>query len=305
MESTALVAMTEEEARTQIQRIKSHYQSFWFQLSEFHNRKGWLALGYSSFKACVETELGLSERRAYQLLDAASIRTDLDTEHMFSIDQATEGQLRELKALEPEQRVEVARQIDFASTSVREVREIVNEVKSPAHVSYNSGNNEWYTPSEYIEAAREVLGTIDLDPASSDLANRIVGASRYYTIEDDGLSKAWAGKVWMNPPYSADLVGKFTGRLAYYVESEEVPEAIVLVNNATETTWFRTLIQVASAVAFPQSRIRFIDPQGNPTGAPLQGQAVIYIGGNRECFASVFSRFGWVAFGDQTGRFCS
>jgi len=34
-----------------------------------------------------------------------------------------------------------------------------------AHVSYNSGENEWYTPPEFIASAREVLGTISLDPA--------------------------------------------------------------------------------------------------------------------------------------------
>src|SRR2546430_17584816 len=62
-------------------------------------------------------------------------------------------------------------------------------------------SNEWYTPSKYIETAREVLGSIDLDPASCELANRTVKADKYYTKEDDGLSKEWHGNVWLNPPY--------------------------------------------------------------------------------------------------------
>lgn len=162
------------------------------------------------------------------------------------------------------------------------------------HVSYNSGNNEWYTPPEYIAAACEVMGGIDLDPASSEIANRIVGAGTFYTAEDDGLAKAWSGRVWMNPPYASELIGAFTGKLAGSVRAGAVPTAIVLVNNATETGWFGDVIGVASAVCFPRSRVRFWQPDGR-TSAPLQGQAIIYIGPEPERFREVFGAFGWTA----------
>ena len=68
------------------------------------------------------------------------------------------------------------------------------------HIKNNSGNNEWYTPGYIIEAAKKVLGTIDLDPASSDIANSIIKANIYYTIENDGLTKEWFGNIWLNPP---------------------------------------------------------------------------------------------------------
>lgn len=162
------------------------------------------------------------------------------------------------------------------------------------HVAHNSGNNEWYTPAEYIEAARRVMGGIDLDPASSAIANEVVNAGNFYTAEDNGLEYPWFGCVWMNPPYASELVGEFADKMAWEYRQGNVTEAIVLINNATETRWFRTLIDAASAVAFPSSRVKFWKPDGD-LGAPLQGQAIIYLGNAPGVFLSEFRTFGWGA----------
>jgi phage N-6-adenine-methyltransferase len=166
------------------------------------------------------------------------------------------------------------------------------------HVSHSSGNNEWYTPPEFIEAARLTMGDIDLDPASSDKANEIVQAQAYYTAEDDGLSHSWRGRVWMNPPYASNLIGEFCRRLQRYVMNERITEACVLVNNATETGWFNALLSVASAICLVRGRVKFIDADGNPSGSPLQGQVVLYVGPNVARFASAFGQFGAMLYVD-------
>ncbi len=63
--------------------------------------------------------------------------------------------------------------------------------KREAKVQHNSGLQEWYTPDGFVEAARDVLGEIELDPASSEAAQRTVNATVYYTKQDDGLAHDW------------------------------------------------------------------------------------------------------------------
>lgn len=74
---------------------------------------------------------------------------------------------------------------------------------------HSADSSEWYTPPEILDPARALLGGIDLDPASSELANRAVCSNKIYTEADDGLSKPWVRfdgrvdeecNVFMNPP---------------------------------------------------------------------------------------------------------
>jgi len=138
------------------------------------------------------------------------------------------------------------------------------------------------------------MGSIDLDPASSEIANDTVQAAEFYTKDEDGLNKAWKGNIFLNPPYAAELIKHFAKKYAGEVAAGRIAAGIVLVNNATETGWFRDLVECANAVLFTSGRIKFLDPNGKP-GAPLQGQAILYTGENTGSFLREFSKFGWGA----------
>jgi len=189
----------------------------------------------------------------------------------------------------PEEEKESARHaIEEEGATVKEaVKEAVRN-----HRTLGTGENEWYTPSEYIEMARLVMNGIDLDPASSEAANATVKASRIFTAEDDGLTKDWSGKVWMNPPYSRDLMPAFVEKLSQSFIDGQIESAVMLSHNNTDTRWFHRISEVASAICFPKTRIRFY--RGDEIAAPTNGQAFFYLGNNPELFAEKFSEIGLV-----------
>jgi len=163
------------------------------------------------------------------------------------------------------------------------------------HVTNNSGKVDWYTPPEWLALAREVLGEIDLDPASSAAANEHVGANRYFDAEGDGLDpeRKWRGHVWMNPPYDSACAA-FIERLVSEFEAGNVTEAIVLVNNSTDSQWGQRLLSAAGAICFPSGRISFVDGAGGPSKSPLQGQMFCYLGKRIAAFRNAFGPKGVV-----------
>jgi phage N-6-adenine-methyltransferase len=211
--------------------------------------------------------------------------------------------IEKLKQVEPGIEHEVIRGHSPAKSVVVEAakfvetapEEAITILRGKAHVANNSGGIEWYTPAQYIEPARQLFGgVISLDPCSSYEANQVVRAESYYTVEDDGLLFDWHGNIWMNPPYETRMVVPFVEHLSRQFECGNVKQAVTLVNNATETRWFQTLIEHASAIAFIQGRIQYWRP-GQEANSPLQGQAIVYHGPYYSQFRLSYSSLGWTA----------
>lgn len=191
-------------------------------------------------------------------------------------------------------RVHANRQVLLNEQSTFHLEDAISSLAKPkaAHVSHNSGENEWYTPPKFIEAAREVMGGIDTDPASSKIANKTVKAKTFYTVENDGVEQEWGQRVWINPPYSQPQITEFCDVLVEKLGTGEVQEACALVNNATETAFGQKLLNICAAVCFPSGRIKFLDKHGDAKGTPLQGQMIVYFGDDADKFCSEFAGFG-------------
>jgi ParB family chromosome partitioning protein len=158
-----------------------------------------------------------------------------------------------------------------------------------------TGEYERYTPGQYMEMARTVMGTIDLDPASCDVAQRIVRATAFFTEKEDGLLQEWNGNVWLNPSYHRDLGPQFVSKLVYELSTGRVTQAIMLTNNSTDTDWFREAMSACQAICFVKGRIPFLDRDGVPELNPTQGQTFFYYGADLERFSSEFCKIGFLS----------
>lgn len=158
---------------------------------------------------------------------------------------------------------------------------------------HSSTTNEWYTPQKYVDAAREVMGGIDLDPCGTTTSNETVRAKIVYTESIDGLGMKWNGRVWLNPPYGRQ-VAKWVDKLLWEFDLGHVTEAVLLVNAVPDRKWFKRLFRFQ--ICFVDHRIRFLRPDGTPGPSPTHGNAIVHLGGidGGRGFMGSFDRFGTI-----------
>ncbi len=131
-----------------------------------------------------------------------------------------------------------------------------------AHQSARAGKDEWLTPPDILAA----LGPFDLDPCAP-VVRPWPTAAQHFTILDNGLVRAWHGRVWLNPPF---------GRAAatWMRRMVEHGNGIALLPARTETEMFyETVWFAADAVLFLQGRPHFHHVDGKRasfnSGAPI------------------------------------
>jgi len=157
-------------------------------------------------------------------------------------------------------------------------------------VNQDSGNYEYYSPPEIIEAVRVVMGGIDLDPASSVKANQIVKATNFFF--DNGLVRPWLGNVWMNHPFSRVNNPLWVNKLVSEYKIGNIYQACCITYAATSEKWFQPLFEYPQCFLSP--RTNYYLPDGTKKRGVTKGSVVTYMGANNDWFKECFSRFGVV-----------
>ena len=129
---------------------------------------------------------------------------------------------------------------------------------------FRGKTDEWVTPPEIIEA----LGPFDLDPCTPSVQPWPTASARY-SPSDEGLSQAWSGRVWLNPPYGPDT-GLWLEALANH------GNGIALIFARTETEMFHRFVwQRADSLLFLKGRLHFHDIHGRRAKANAGAPSVL------------------------------
>ena len=144
-------------------------------------------------------------------------------------------------------------------------------------------------PPGLIDAVRQVFGEIDLDPASSVKANKVVQAKSIFTKRTNGLKQKWHGRVFLNPPFDD---WPFLDDQARRGDQNGAHEA-------GHYRWSRRTFppsglcssEVASC-SFPISALQYYDPNSDKLIDPPFGSLMCYVGRRKYRFVRVFGRRG-------------
>ncbi|WP_077700309.1 phage N-6-adenine-methyltransferase [Staphylococcus hominis] len=137
-------------------------------------------------------------------------------------------------------------------------------------VHYSSKSNEWSTPQNLFDELNDEFN-FTLDPCATD---KNAKCSKYFTIEDDGLSKDWSNEVvFMNPPYGREIK-KWIKKA--YEESLNGATVVCLIPARTDTTyWHDFIFDKADDIRFLRGRLKFGNSKNN---APFPSAIVVYRG---------------------------
>jgi phage N-6-adenine-methyltransferase len=151
------------------------------------------------------------------------------------------------------------------------------------------------TPRWILDRVR-ALGPIGLDPCT--FADNPVGASAFFTAEDDGLSREWwqlYGLVFVNEPYSRIDSPAWSMKIAD--QARKGAEIVRLTKAATGTTWFHNSVwNAAQAVCFLKGRPKHDAPGAEASGPGKFDSCLPYYGPRACAFARAFEGAGRVVF---------
>lgn len=175
------------------------------------------------------------------------------------------------------------------------------------HKGRNSdASDDYATPPWLWRKLGRAAGGFDVDPASGAESQPIAGTR--FTIEDDGLSKAWHGDVWLNPPFGdkssvgGGKRGQWLTKARSEVRRDEVRSVTVLLPVDTSTSWFHEHVVEAPVLCLMEGRIEFEGHSAGETGNTSFATCLAVYGNPPEALVQSLEELGAVFRGREFTR---
>lgn len=115
---------------------------------------------------------------------------------------------------------------------------------------FTSDKLDWETP-QWLFDKLDAKYHFDVDVFTNGRNSK---CGRFFTPEDDAMSKSWGGLTWFaNPPYGRGM-GEFIRKCA---EESSRSKGVLLVPARTDTGWFWKHVAPYARVEFIRGRLRF------------------------------------------------
>lgn len=152
--------------------------------------------------------------------------------------------------------------------------------------------SDLYTPTELAELALQILGGIDLDPATDHSGCSPIHAERGLTADEDGLSQPWHGRVWLFPPHDGRRAA-WVQKLLHEYRLDRVSCALLYTALDTRSPWFHHLAATAS-ICFLAGAMQAVESSGKPMARSRHGSILAYLGPDPERFRAAVADLGTV-----------
>lgn len=176
------------------------------------------------------------------------------------------------------------------------------------NIRHSSRTYEWGTPSWLIEKCRRVLGTIDLDPCSTEEWNKTIKATKFLDKNYDSLKNNWCTtpqSIFINPPGgklgNKSLTSLYWSRLCDHYDRGWVAHAIWMgfsLEQLAISQNYEGMTMLYFPICVPRSRVQFDEYREFPGTAPSHSNFILYVPGridNTHIFTEEFKDLGAIS----------
>lgn len=136
---------------------------------------------------------------------------------------------------------------------------------------FSSNTCEWETPQDFFDTWNARFNfTLDVCATKQNAK-----CEKFFTKEDDALTKEWKGVLWMNPPYGREI--KAWIKKAYETAQAGDGTVVCLLPARTDTAWWHDYC-MKGEVTFIRGRLKF---GGSKNSAPFPSAVVVFYGGKK------------------------